>query len=221
MADVVLFGAGQIADVARVYMDTHGPDRIVGFTADAAYCTAETFAGRPLVPWEDLERHFPPDQVQLLGPLSFRRLNEFRRARYLEGKARGYAFTSFIHPACHNYAQSIGENCFILEENTLQPFVCIGNNVMLWSGNHIGHHTRIEDHCFLAGHVGVASNVVIEEGCLIAGCGGVNYGVRLGAWSFVGMGAIIRRDLPPESVTPPTPHPRIAPYSSRRIRRLF
>ncbi|WP_034641367.1 acetyltransferase [Desulfovibrio inopinatus] len=221
MADIVVFGAGQIADVARVYIDMHGPDRIVAFTVDAAYCTANTFAGRPLVPWEELERHFPQNQVQLLGPLSFRRLNEFRQTRYLEGLGRGYTFTSFIHPECKNYAQSIGDNCFILEGNTLQPFVTVGNNVIIWSNNHIGHHTSIEDHCFLTSVIGVSSNVSIGEGSFICGGALIDYGVRIGARSFVGFGTHILKNLPSESVVPHMPQSRIAPYSSQRMKRLL
>src|SRR5260370_28700122 len=101
MSDIVLFGAGPIADVARVYIGTQGPHRIVGFTVDGKFKQADSFAGRPLVAWEELETHFPPDSVELLGPLSFRQLNEFRRDRYHEGKKRNYRFASFIHPACH------------------------------------------------------------------------------------------------------------------------
>ena len=36
---------------------------------------------------------------------------------------------------------------------TIQPFVRIGSNVTLWSGNHIGHDATIGDHCFIASHV--------------------------------------------------------------------
>ena len=30
---------------------------------------------------------------------------------------------------------------------------------MLWSGNHIGHHTTIDDHCFITSHVVISGNV--------------------------------------------------------------
>lgn len=220
MSDIVLFGAGQIADVARVYIDTHGPDRIAGFTVDASHRTADTFCGRPLVSWEDLERFFPPSQVKLLGPLSFRRLNEFRKSRYLEAKARGYGFASFIHPSCQIYTESIGDNCFILENNTLQPFSEIGNNVIIWSNNHIGHHSRIGDHCFLASHVGVSSNVVIEPECFIGGKTGIDYGVTVGARSFMGTASVALNSLPPDSVVLGESSP-LAHYSSRRLKRFL
>ena len=46
----------------------------------------------------------------------------------------------------------IGENTFIFEANVVQPGVTVGDNVVLWSGNHIGHDSVIEDHCFIASH---------------------------------------------------------------------
>lgn len=220
MADLVVFGAGQIADVARVYIDACGPDRIVGFTVDAARREADMFAGRPLVSWENLERRFPPNRVKLLGPLSFRRLNDLRKARYEEGKARGYSFATFVHPSCSNHASKIGENCFILENNTLQPFVTIGENVIMWSNNHVGHHSTIGEHCFLSSQIGLSSNVVIGPGCFLSGQVGVEYGVTIGAGSYLGTCTFIARDLPPESVVRAAPSP-VAPYSSRRLKRLL
>ena len=221
MADIVIFGAGQIADVARVYIDAHGEDRIVGFTVDTNYCMADTFSSKPLVPWERLESYFPPEQVKLLGPLSFRQLNEFRTNRYLEGKSRGYNFTSFIHPCSSVYAEKIGENCFILENNTIQPFVEIGNNVIIWSGNHIGHHTKIEDNCFITSNNAISSNVIIEKGCFISGSVTVDYGLTVGSQSFLGINSTVRKDLSAESVLRHRNATPIAPFSSMRLKKLL
>jgi sugar O-acyltransferase (sialic acid O-acetyltransferase NeuD family) len=200
MADLVVFGAGQIAEVAKYYIDAHGPDRIVGFTVDAAFRTSETFCGLPLVAWEELEQSFPPDRVQLLGPLSFRLLNEFRRDRHLEGRLRGYRFASFIHPACHIYTREIGENAFILEANVIQPFVTIGVGAMLWSGNHIGHHTVVGDNCFMASGVAIGGAARVGERCWIGGQVGINAGITIGEACIIGAKTFIKKDLPAESV---------------------
>lgn len=94
----------------------------------------------------------------------------------------------------------IGDNCFILEDNTIQPFVKIGNNVTLWSGNHVGHHSVIEDHCFLASHIVVSGRVRIGRSCFI----GVNATFRdhvdIGEKSIIGAGALILSDVQPEGV---------------------
>jgi sugar O-acyltransferase (sialic acid O-acetyltransferase NeuD family) len=219
MADIVVFGAGEIAEVAKVYLDAHSQDRIVGFTVDAAFRRSDSFQGLPLVAWEELEQRFPPDQVKLLGPLSYRRLNEFRRDRHLQGKARGYAFASFIHPATHVYTSEIGENCFVLEANVIQPFVRIGAGVMMWSGNHIGHHVEIGDYCFLSSHVGLGSGVRLGECCFLGGKVGIDSGVKIGDRCFLGGGAVVKKNLPAESVVP-GPADAVAPYPSSRIKRL-
>ena len=218
MADIVIFGAGAIAMVAKSYVDAHGPHRVVGFTVDASYCKSETFEGLPLVPWEKLEQYFSPRRVELLGPLSYRRLNEFRRDRYFEGKRRGYRFASFVHPNASVYASEIGENAFILEQNVLQPFVKVGSSVMLWSGNHIGHHTVIEDFCFLASHVTIGSNVVIGEGSFIGGRAAVEGGCTLGPACFIGSTSYVAHNLVAESVVLAVPDP-LKPFGSGRLKR--
>lgn len=219
MADIVLFGAGQIAEVAKVYIDRHGTDRIVGFTVDAEYAHSDSFHGLPLVPWEELERRFPPREVKILGPLSFRRMNEFRRDRHLEGLARGYEFASFIHPNSHIYTDEIGDNCFILENNVIQPFVKIGRGVMMWSGNHVGHHVTIGDYCFFASQVGIAGASIIGERCYLAGKAGVEMGVTIGAGSYIGSATVNRRNLPENSVVPAVAS-KVAPFSAERMKRL-
>ena len=235
MADIVIFGAGQMAEVAKVYMDAHSDDRIVGFTVDAQYAKVDRFHGLPVVPWENLEEFFPPDQVWLLGPLSYRRVNEFRRARYLEGKRRTYRFASFIHPNSHVYTKEIGENCFILEANVIQPFVKIGNNVMLWSNNHIGHHSIIGDHCFLVVGVVIAGGTRIGEGCFLGGKVGITGGLTIGDDCFLSMGvkrhqgSRVRLRRPPRRSRSSRRFSKLAdaklvligPVQLRRERRLF
>ena len=219
MADIIVFGAGRIAEVAKVYIDAHGPDRIIGFTVDEAYLETDTFHGLPVVAWERLESRFPPTDAKLLGPLSYRGLNDFRRDRHLEGRRRGYAFASFIHPATHIYTRDIGENCFILEGNVIQPFARIGQGVMMWSGNHVGHHAVVGDYCFLSSQVGLGGGVRLGERCFLAGKVGVETSVEVGEASFLGTGAIVRKNLPDQSVVPGQMD-AVAPYTSERIRRL-
>lgn len=219
MANIVFFGAGQMAEVAKIYIDTHSADRIVGFTVDEAFRRSDTFQGLPLVAWERLEQSFPPGTVRLLGPLSYRRLNDFRRERHLEGKVRGYEFTSFIHPSCLIYTRDIGENCFILEANVIQPFARIGQGVIMTSANHIGHHAHIGDYCFLGTHVSLGSNVRLGDRCFLATKVGVETGVVVGDACFLGTGAIVKKNLPAESVVPGSGDP-VAPYPSSRLKRL-
>jgi sugar O-acyltransferase (sialic acid O-acetyltransferase NeuD family) len=133
-------------------------------------------------------------------------MNDLRKVKFLEAKRLGYQLVSYVssHSTILNNSQ-IGENCFILEDNTIQPSVIIGNNVTLWSGNHIGHHSIIHDHVFISSHVVVSGGVVVEESCFI----GVNATLRdhivIGSKTLIGAGAIIMKSTDPLSVFAPRP----------------
>lgn len=200
MANVVIFGAGQFAEFMSVYIQQDTQDNIVAYTVDRDFCTKATFNGLPLVPWEDLEAHYPPDEVQVLGPISYRDANRFRRDRFNEGKKRGYSFYTFIHPSCHIYTTNIGENVILLENNIVQPFSKIGHNCMLGSNNHIGHHSTLKAHGFLCGRVSIAGNTMIEEGVFWATRTTAIDNITIGAWSIITPGTIATENIPENSI---------------------
>ena len=114
---------------------------------------------------------------------------------------RGYRFISYVSSrATHFPGTHIGENCFVLEDNTIQPFVSIGDNVVLWSGNHIGHHTVIQDHAFVTSHVVVSGHCVIGPHCFLGVNATIKDQVTLGEGTLVGMGAIIARNTEPWTI---------------------
>lgn len=200
MSDIVMFGAKDAAEVAAAYVDAHSEHRIVAFTADAAYCDSREFRGRPLVPWERLEQFYPPDQVGLLGPISYRRMNQLRRDRYLEGKQRGYRFVSFVHPSVELLSVEIGEHAFICPDTLIEPGARLGNNVMVWSRAHIGHHAVIGDHCFIGPGAGIGGMSTIGECCFFGPHSSVMPGLTVGRACFLGHRAGVAEDAPDGAV---------------------
>ena len=142
---LVIFGAGDIAQLAHYYFRTDSDYEVVGFTVDEAFRSVDSFDGLPLVAFERLCERFAPEGHALFVALSYAKLNAVRKEKYLAAKSLGYPIATYLSSRATvlNEGQ-IGENCFILEDNTIQPFVRIGNNVSLWSGNHIGHHSTID-----------------------------------------------------------------------------
>jgi acetyltransferase-like isoleucine patch superfamily enzyme len=220
MAEIVIFGASMSAEVAKAYLEAHTEHRVVGFTVDPAYAASDRFCGLPLVAWDRLEEAFPPDRVELLGPISYRLMNEFRRDRFFEGKARHYRFASFIHPNCLLYANEIGEHCFI-GPSVIEPGARIGNNVIVWGGSYIAHHCVIADHTFISGLVGIAGGTRIGERCFLGGHVGVGNSLTIGDGCLLSFGAIVTRDLPPNSVVRRGCGDKVAPFPSSRVRRLL
>jgi len=198
---LVIFGTGDIAQLAHFYFSTDSEYEVVAFTVDAAYRTETTFFGLPVIAFEEISKHYAPEQYELFVALSYSKLNAVRKEKYLAGKALGYRIASFISSrATVLNERRIGENCFIFEDNTIQPFVTIGNNVTLWSGNHIGHHAIIKDHCFIASHVVVSGGVEIGEQCFIGVNATLRDHIKIGERCVIGAGALLLADAEPEGV---------------------
>jgi sugar O-acyltransferase (sialic acid O-acetyltransferase NeuD family) len=201
MKKLVIFGSGDIAQLAHRYFCTDSAYEVVGFTVDAAYTQAPEFSGLPLVPFDQLETRFPPSEHALFVALSYSKLNAVRKEKYLVGKAMGYEFASYVSSRATMLNDGIvGENCFILEDNTVQPFVRIGNNVTLWSGNHIGHHSILMDHSFVASQVVISGGVEVGEQCFIGVNATLRDHIRIGARCVVGAGALMLTDAEADGV---------------------
>ncbi|OUS10667.1 transferase [Gammaproteobacteria bacterium 53_120_T64] len=198
---LVIFGSGDIAELAHFYFSTDSEYEVVSFTVDAEYRMEITCCNLPVIPFEELSNHYSPKQCEIFVALSYSKLNVVRKEKYLAAKALGYRIASFIssHATVLNDGH-IGENCFILEDNTIQPFVTIGNNVTLWSGNHIGHHSTIMDHCFIASHVVISGGVEIGEQCFIGVNATLRDHIKIGNKCVIGAGTLLLADAAPEGV---------------------
>ena len=185
MAKVIIFGTQDLAQLAEYYLSHDSEHEVVGFTVHSQFMDRENFMGKPVIPMENIDKDYPPDRVKLFAPMTHSKMNKLRESVYNEGKKRDYDFISYVSSKATVTNNEIGENCFILEDNTLQPFTKIGNNVMLWSGNHIGHHGSIKDHVFFTSHVVLSGRCVVEPYSFF----GVNSTIRDG--SHIAQGTLI------------------------------
>jgi len=201
MARVVIFGCGTGADTAYRYIARDTAHEVCAFTVDAAFMTSPTFHGLPVVDYETLTARFPPDTYEMFVALGFQGMNGLRAAKYLDAKRRGYRFISYVHSG-HAWLEpvAIGENCLILDGQLVNLDVRIGNNVTLWSGNHVGDRTVIGDHVWISSHVTLAGDVRIGDGCFLGVNACVSNRVTLGARTFVGANVLIAKDTPEDSV---------------------
>jgi len=170
----------------------------------------------PLIPFKDIEIVYPPSEYKMFIAIAYKNLNKLRAEKYRQAKEKGYSLITYIHSkSVISNNVEIGDNCFILENQTIQPFVKIGNNVIIWSGNHIGHHVTIKDHCFVTSHVVISGGVIIEPYCFI----GVNSTIRdhiiIKEESLIGMGSIITKDTQKKGVYLGTPSKLFSEDSSK------
>jgi sugar O-acyltransferase (sialic acid O-acetyltransferase NeuD family) len=198
---LIIFGLGEMAQLAHYYFSTNSNYEVVAFTADTIYLKEFEFCGLPVVAFENVAKKYPPDSYDFFIALGYSKLNACRKEKFLAAKKLGYKLVSFISSRATVLNEGkIGENCFIFEDNTIQPFVTIGNNVTLWSGNHIGHHSIIHDHTFIASHVVVSGGVEIGEQCFVGVNATLRDHIKIGDRCVVGAGALMLADAAPEGV---------------------
>lgn len=195
MAKVIIFGTGDVARLAYFYFHKDTEHEVVAFTVDRNYINEDSFLNLPLVSFEKITKSYSPSNFKMFVAIGYTNMNKIRAEKYNQSKVLGYEMVSYISSKCTFLSENLsGDNCFILEGNTIQPFVKIGNNVTLWSGNHIGHDSVIEDHCFLASHVVVSGNVKIKPYTFIGVNATLRDAITIAPETFVGPGAIITRD---------------------------
>lgn len=195
MKRVVIFGGGDQARTAYVYLSEDSPHEVVAFTAHDARGDGQTLMGLQMVPFGTLEEYYPPDQYALFIAIGYRRVNRNRADVFDECSRRGYELISYVSSrASHCSDMVIGRNCFILENCAIQPFAKIGDNVVISAGSVIGHDAVIGDHCFIAPGVVITGGVTIGPYSFIGANATLRNGVRIGRECVIGAGALILKD---------------------------
>ena len=201
MSKVVLFGEGKIAEEVYYYFTNDSVFDVVAFCVDSAYLTKKELFGLPVVPFERVTELYPPESHKMFVALGYQQLNNLRKRKYFEVKEKGYELVSYICSRATNFGNvQVGDNTLVLEHSTIQPLSKIGNNVFIWSGNHVGHHAEIHDHTYVCGHVMIAGNAVIGENCFLGVSSTIGHNVEVGEGSLIGAGSMILKNAPEKSV---------------------
>ena len=187
----MIFGIGEQAEMAYYYFTNDSNYRVIAFTVDEKFKEKDSLFDLPIVSFENIEDTYSNSEYELFIAIGYNKINKLRTDKYLECKNKGYKIASYISSKASVFTDNIGENCFILEDNTIQPFVEIGNNVTLWSGNHIGHHSIIHSNCFITSHVVISGGCVIDEFTFIGVNSTLRDHIKVGKSNVIGAGAII------------------------------
>jgi sugar O-acyltransferase (sialic acid O-acetyltransferase NeuD family) len=151
---LIIFGDSAFAEIAYEYFTHDSEYEVVAFTITQEYMKQKLLFGLPIVPFEKVTELYPPEKYAMHIALTYNKLNRTRAKFYNEAKIKGYTLANYISSKAFVWQNvNMGDNLFIFEDNTIQPFVKIGSNNVFWSGNHIGHHSSIGNHNFISSHV--------------------------------------------------------------------
>jgi sugar O-acyltransferase (sialic acid O-acetyltransferase NeuD family) len=193
---LVLIGDSAFAEVAYEYFTHDSEYEVVAFAVEKDYLKREELFGLPVVPFEELPSRFAPERHEFYAALVYTQGNSLRTRLYEAAREMGYRPASYVSPRAFVWRNvTLGEHCFIFEGNVIQPFARIGSNVVLWSGNHIGHHSAIGDHCFVSSHVVISGFVHIGPSCFLGVNSTFANNLNVGGRCVIGAGALVLGDV--------------------------
>jgi sugar O-acyltransferase (sialic acid O-acetyltransferase NeuD family) len=178
---LVVVGDTAFAEIAYEYFTHDSPYRVAAFSVEANHLGKRTLSGLPVVAFEELEKAFPPADHDVFVAVVYTQMNRLRARLSRAAKDRGYRLASYFSNRAFIWRNvKFGEHCFVFENNVVQPFVEVGDNVVLWSGNHIGHHSVVRDNCFISSHVVLSGYAEIGRNCFLGVNSSVANNVKVG-----------------------------------------
>lgn len=194
MKEIVIFGLGDAGKIAQFYFSRDSDYTVVAFALDDEFFSEPEFVGLPVVRSSELVDTYPPAKYGMFVAVGYSKMNQVRAELYEKMKSLGYTLVNYISSRCTFLTEEkIGDNLFILEDNTIQPFVSLGSNITMWSGNHIGHDAIIEDNCFITSHVVISGHVRVGAGSFIGVNATLRNNITIGEKTLIGAGAIIMK----------------------------
>ena len=195
---LVIFGAGglgrEVLLLLRQLNEARPTWDVRGFYDDQAPATP-TVAGLPyLGTCADLNATAEPLAVAVAvgGPAG-------RAAVVARLTSPHLAFPVIVHPgvALRPYQNiTLGAGCIIQQDVKLMTDLTLGRFVFVNVGSIVGHDAVLEDFCSLMAHVDVGGGAHFETGAYLGTKATVINGVRVGAHSILGAGAVAVRDIP-------------------------
>ena len=126
--DLIIFGTEEIAELAHFYFSNDSQYNVKAFTIDDEYIKEETKNNLPIIPYSEIIENFSPNDFHMHIALSYQKLNQLREEKFMRAKSQNYYLASYLSSKSvfwHDF--SYGENCLILENQTIQPKVKFGN----------------------------------------------------------------------------------------------
>ena len=217
---LVICGLGETARLAYQYFKHDSSYEVVAFAVNKAYLKSSTFLDLPVVALEEIHDHYDPENNEVFVALGSGHLNRDRQKVYEYVKSQNYKCANYISTKAFVWHDvEVGDNCFILENNVLQSGVKIGNNVVLWSGNHIGHLSTISDNCFISSHVVISGNTLIGKNCFIGVNSSIADNVQIADDNYIGLASVVNKNTEENSVYTGNPAVKSA-VSAKRLSKV-
>lgn len=202
MEKLVIFGAGglgrEVLWAAREMNRNRKQFNILGFIDDGEETWGQNLDNVPVLGGFDwIEEHWSHDLRGICGIGN----TAVRKKIHQRAVQIGLEFTNVIHPSVLMSSHvELGKGVVITAGNILTSQIEVRNHVFLNLSCTVGHDAILESYSNCAPSCNISGDVRLKEGAHLGTGVQVIQGVTVGEWTTIGAGAVVIRDLPPESV---------------------
>ncbi len=140
--------------------------------------------------------------------------NVIRRRVFDALRTAGLEPATVVHPAAViAQAVDVGAGTVVLGGVVVNPGSTIGENVILNTACTIDHDNRIGAHAHISPGVHIGGTVDVGDGTHVGIGSTVKNNIRVGAWSVIGAGSAVVRDIPDRVVAYGVPARVRRPYA--------
>lgn len=196
---LIIFGIGPLAKMINFFFSRDSEYDIVAFTVDSEYIKEKTFLDKQVIEFDKIENQYSINNYEMFIAIGPSGMNKVREKKFKDAKKKGYKLASYISTKaiCDSLT---GENVFIGDMSVINPFVDLGNNILIWENSVINNNVSIEDHCYISPHSSIGTNSIIKQNSIIGTGAIIKTGINIAEKTLIGAGCYISQDTKAKGV---------------------
>lgn len=195
MKKIVIWSTGGLASELYMHIQQDNSMNVVAFCASRQFCNEKTFLDLPLIPDDQLEIYYPPNEYDVIIAVGFKGMNKLRKEKFEDLKKRGYYIRNYIHKSAIIHSTfKIGEGNIILEGVTIGVNCCIGNGNVILMRSCLSHDIYVKDYNFFAINTVIGGFVDISNNCFCGLNSTIFPYIKVSEATLIGAGAVIKEN---------------------------
>jgi acetyltransferase EpsM len=207
---VIVMGGEGVGIIAAMIIDQYPGLELAGFLNDVLPVGTRVgkFSSFPVLGNSESVLHLiePDDTYVFVGYIGMTQEREVYDKLIGLGIPRE-KFINLIHPTAivpEGFC-SIGNGILLAPHSQLSADATLSDNCMLMGGAFVGHNSTLDRYVSLATNSVVGANVHVGKAVHIGSNATIREKLTIGDFSLVGMGSVVLKDVPPNSIVAGNP----------------